>query len=213
MKAIIFLLVTFFSAGTLYAQQQVVKHHSYTTYYRPGLKEPDSVAYDLTPAMMNCSPQAPRTDNFQADPNIPGSPPPGDYAVNHGVPRTRWIDLGHLFNALDAACDGPFSDECYYTSNMLPQYQSFNQGDWKKLEIQEQKWAKTQNLRIIAGGIGSLGTLPAGENIPKFMYKAIFRNKHWQAWIMLNDPSSKGHKLDTLSNHVNELNSLTGLHL
>ncbi len=99
-------------------------------------------------------------------------------------------------------------------TNMLPQYHSFNTGDWKKLEMREQKLAKTKKLHIIAGGIGSIGHLPAGENIPKYMYKAIYMNGSWRVWIMLNDPTSKGHDIDRMwGSTIANLNTQTGLHL
>jgi endonuclease G, mitochondrial len=213
MKKLFLLGLILFVCQTVTAQ--TIKHHSYTAYYRAGLKESDSVSWDLTPAMRNCADPIPRKDAFAPDPALgTSSPKPGDYAVNSGKPRSIWINLGHLYNAEDASCDEGFYNECYYTTNMLPQYQSFNTGDWKKLEIREQKWAKTQKLHIIAGGIGSIGSLPAGENIPKFMYKAIYMNGGWQVWIMLNDPSSKGHDIDAMwKKTVQELDALTGLHL
>lgn len=198
---------------TLSASAQTFQHHDYLTHFNPVLKTPDSVSWYLTPAMVNCSNKVGRTNHFAADPNIPASPPPTDYAVNHGRPRSQWIDLGHLFNAEDAACDHPFNDECYYTSNMLPQYQSFNQGDWKSLEIAEQAWAKTRTLHIIAGGIGSLGRLPNGENIPRYMYKAIYIDGQWACYIFLNDPGSKGHGYAPWQRSKDELNAKTGLHL
>ena len=195
------------------AQAQVIKHHRYITHYNAILKEPDSVSWYLTPAMVDCNAKAKRSNDFQPDPEIPGSAHPRDYKVNHGKPRTLWIDKGHLFNADEAACDGIFADECYYMSNMLPQFQSFNEGDWKKLEIQEQKWAKTDTLHILAGGIGSIGHLLCGENIPKYMWKAIYKHGNWMIWIMLNDPSSKGHAIDFWERTATELDAKTGLHL
>ncbi|OCX54293.1 hypothetical protein BEL04_08525 [Mucilaginibacter sp. PPCGB 2223] len=206
-------ILLLFLSTALIVHAQTIQHHDYVTHYNPALKEPDSVSWYLTPAMVSCAHPMGRTNRFAADPQIPGSPQPSDYAVNHGVPRISWIDLGHLFNAEDAACDRQFNDECYYTSNMLPQYQSFNQGDWKSLEIQEQVWAKTRTLHIIAGGIGSRGRLPGGENIPKYMYKAIYINGQWTCYIFPNDPSSKGHGYAPWQRSKQELNTQTGLHL
>jgi DNA/RNA endonuclease G (NUC1) len=119
-----------------------------------------------------------------------------------------------LFNAKDAACDGGFYNECYYMTNMLPQYHSFNTGDWKKLEIREQELALTQKIHVLAGRIGSLRQLPAGEDIPAFMYKAIYMNGGWKVWIMKNSPDSKGHDIDRMwLSDIATLDRLTGLHL
>jgi endonuclease G len=192
---------------------QTIKHHHYTTYYNVKLKEPDSVAWNLTPQMVSCDKQD-RNNPFKSDPQIPNSASPDDYNVNKGNPdRPNWIDKGHLFSYMDAQCDEIDKIECFYMSNMLPQKHTFNAGKWQELEKQERIWAKTQTLHIIAGGIGTLGTLPAGENIPKYMYKAVYINGKYRAWIMPN--SSEANKFDL--NHweisLIDLNKQTGLKL
>lgn len=184
---------------------QVVKHHSYTTYYNASKHEPDSVVWDLTPTMCSCSPQV-RKDAFAQDKSIPGSATPSDYA-NSG------FDKGHLFSYDDAMCNATDKVECFLMSNMLPQIHPFNAGDWKALEMQERIWAKTITLHIIAGGIGSLGTLKSGENIPAYMFKAILMNGVYTAYIMPNLASSHGHKYDYWKVDLKTLDTKTGLHL
>lgn len=171
-------------------QAQVVQHHSYKTYYNAAIKEADSVSWDLIPQMVACSiGDSIRVDKFIPDPLIKGCPGKKDYA-NSG------FDKGHLFNFDDAVCSTIDQVECFYMSNMLPQYHPFNAGDWKVLEIQERVWAKVQKIHIVAGGFGTLGKLKAGENIPKYMWKAIYINGQYEVWIMPNAISSHGHKYD-----------------
>lgn len=186
MKTLLILLV---ALSALSASNEVaVQHHSYRTYYDAALREPDSVAWDLTPAMTACDPQA-RKDAFKTDPLIPGSATPGDY-LNSGY------DKGHLFSYDDAECSETDKAECFYMSNMLPQIHPFNAGDWKVLEIQGRRWARSQKLHIVAGGYGSLGKLRAGENIPAYMWKAILVNGRYAVWVMPNLKTSTGHKYD-----------------
>lgn len=156
----------------------VVKHHSYVSHYNPALREPDSVTWDLSPSMVQCTPPK-RKDLFTADPAIPGSAKAADY-TNSGY------DKGHLFSYDDAACSALDRVECFYMSNMLPQLHPFNAGDWKTLEVQERAFAKTTPLHIVAGGFGTLGKLNAGENIPAYMWKAIYLKGAWTVWIMPN---------------------------
>lgn len=184
---------------------QTIKHHSFTTYYNAKLKESDSVSWNLTPSMCSCTPQA-RKDAFAQDKSIPGSATPADYA-NSGY------DKGHEFSYDDAMCSPIDKVECFLMSNMLPQIHPFNAGDWKVLEVQERIWAKTQTLHIIAGGIGSLGKLKAGENIPAYMFKAIYMNGAYKAWIMPNLATSHGHPYQYWMVPIAELNSKTGLKL
>ena len=71
--------MTILLISAIWSYAQKVKHHSYTTYYNPIIKEPDSVSWDLTPFMVSCTAQV-RKDAFKQDPLIPGSATPADYA-------------------------------------------------------------------------------------------------------------------------------------
>ncbi|MBB5397177.1 DNA/RNA non-specific endonuclease [Mucilaginibacter sp. AK015] len=204
MKRVLLSLVLLGFCSVSLAQR--VQHHSYTTYYNQALGGPDSVVWNLTPNMLACG-QVTRHDKFAQDPALPNSTK-GDAYKHSGFQR------GHLFNFEESSCNETDRIECFYMSNMLPQYGSFNTGDWKRVEIQEQAWAKTTPLHIIAGGIGTLGTLASGVNIPRYMWKAICMNGQWSCWIMPNAKTSKGHtlkkwKIPTLE----EFNKKTGLHL
>lgn len=189
----------------LFAVGQTIKHHSYTTHYNAKLREADSVVWDLTPQMVSCSAQF-RKDAFKADPLIPGSAIPADYANSH-------FDKGHLFSYDDAMCNPIDKVECFLMTNMLPQIHPFNAGDWKVLEMQERVWAKTQTLHILAGGIGSLGKLRAGENVPAYMWKAIYMNGKWTCWVMPNLKTSVHHGYTFWEVPVSVLDSKTGLKL
>lgn len=198
--------VTLFALSiSLSAYAQRVAHRSYVTYYNAALGGPDSVVWDLTPAMLSCG-QVARHDRFARDPQLPGSTDGNDY-VRSGFQR------GHLFNFEEASCDATDQVECFYMSNMLPQYGSFNTGDWKKVEIQEQQWAKTTKLHILAGGIGTLGTLRSGVNVPRYFWKAIYMSGQWYRWIMPNAKTSKGHDLFYWKKGLEEFNRKTGLSL
>lgn len=176
---------------------QVIKHHSYTTYYNAALKEPDSVAWNLTPHMVLCKCIVIRKDAFKEDPLITNSAVPADY-------DDSGYDKGHLFSFDDAEFDPIDKVECFYMSNMLPQIHPFNAGDWKELEIQERIWARTQTLHIVAGGYGSLGKLKNGENIPAYMWKAIMVNGKYSVWIMPNQKTSAGHPYDKWLTSINK---------
>jgi DNA/RNA endonuclease G (NUC1) len=199
-----YLLIIFCFSATL-VSAQVVKHHSFTTYYNPKTRDPDSVSWDLTPIMCACLPQV-RKDAFAQDKAIANSATPADYVNSH-------YDKGHLFSYDDAMCDATDKVECFLMTNMLPQIHPFNAGDWKVLEMQERVWAKVSKLHIIAGGIGTLGKLKAGENIPAYMYKAILMNGKWSCWIMPNLATSHGHTYTYWMVPVAQLDAKTDLKL
>lgn len=189
---------------SLLGQAQVVKHHQYTTHYNSVTREPDSVSWTLNQVMVGCDvSKFPRKDAFKADPQISKSATPADYS-NSGY------DKGHLFSYDDAVCDQISRVECFYMSNMLPQIHPFNAGDWKVLEQWERQMAAKTLLHIVAGGYGSIGKLKAGENIPAYMWKAIYYDGAWSVWIMPNKATSHGHKFDfwKTSIHTFDLKSI-----
>jgi DNA/RNA endonuclease G (NUC1) len=168
------------------ATGQTIKHHAYTTYYNAAKGEPDSVSWDLTPAMVGCGTKT-RINKFAQDPSIPNSTGKNDYAGSG-------YDKGHLFNWDDAKCNPTDDKECFYMSNMLPQPHSLNAGDWGTLEKQERCWAATQTIHIIAGGYGTKGKLASGVNIPESCWKAIYVDGKWHGYVFPNEATSKGHK-------------------
>jgi DNA/RNA endonuclease G (NUC1) len=197
----------------------VIKHHNYISYYNPSTKEADSVSWDLNAPLVACDANpVDRKDAFKTDPLAPGSTSPSDYAVNSSVKtspkynpdRPAWIDEGHLFSYQSAMCTAFGIFECFYMTNMLPQFHAFNAGDWKTLEVQERIWARTASLHEVAGGYGVMnkdtsiygamavqlfpnGHLPGGEVIPAYMWKAISTNgKPYSVWIMRNCKHSVG---------------------
>lgn len=173
----------------LVVNAQKVQHHSYITYYNAVKGEPDSVSWELTPAMVSCNPPG-RQDHFAADPSIPNSTKPTAY-------RNSGYDKGHMFPYADAECNGTDQIECFYMTNMLPQLHALNAGDWKTLETQERVWASTQTIHIIAGGYGSKGHLASGVNIPESCWKAIYVDHKWHGYIMPNENTSTGHSYGT----------------
>lgn len=204
-KLIVLLLLPVLSYG------QVIKHHSYTVYFNPAVKCADSVVWDLTPAMVNCS-KTVRVNKFAADPLLPNSPKPSDFKQVY-KDKAHELAKGHLFSYEDAIASPIDRKECFYMTNMYRQFQNFNAGDWKSVEQYERQLAAKGTIHVIAGYIGVLETLLNGGIIPQYMYKAIWDGSQWEVWIMPNDPSSEGHDIDHWRSTVEELDKQTGLKL
>lgn len=186
-----------------------IKHQHYTTYYDVKNHEADSVSWDLTPQMISCTNKPVRKDKFDQDPQIPDTYKLKDNYAGSGY------DRGHLFSYEDASCDSTDRIECFYMSNMLPQPHYLNAGKWKTLEGLCRKWAKTQRLHIIAGGVGHLKTIGNGQVVvPKFCYKAVLMNGHYICWIFPNEIKlATSLSLDSCRISTSSLNQQTGLHL
>lgn len=188
----------------------VIHHQHYNTYYRVSRHEPDSVSWNLNPAMVNCKDKPERQGQFNMDPDIPDTYRLTDNYVGEGY------DRGHLFSFEDARCDETDRKECFYMSNILPQPPALNRGKWKTLEGYCRKWAETENIHIIAGGIGSQDTIGDGKVVvPAKCYKAVLINGKYRCWIFDNSKSvqAKDIILDSCEVSPEKLNSLTGLHL
>src|ERR1700744_2549386 len=100
-------LLILISLACMFTHAQTIHHQHYTNYYNATLKEPDSVAWDLSPAMVSCAHDIKRKDRFKADPGLQGSASPKDY-VRSG------FDKGHLFNYEDTSCDSTDCVECFF---------------------------------------------------------------------------------------------------
>jgi DNA/RNA endonuclease G (NUC1) len=208
MKTIKLLLVlTWCFCTGLQAQAQAIKHHAYITYFNAKLHCPDSVSWDLTPAMI-CK-LVTRVDKFARDPLNPNSPKPSQFIQLPAYKTNKSIELaqGHLFSYEDAMCNPIDNVECFYVDQMYEQYQGMNAGDWKTVEVYERTLPLTVGkLHIIAGFIPTPTTLangtvvppiaqvlPSGLPVVSYMYKAIYAGGKWTCWIMPNLPGTKGH--------------------
>jgi endonuclease G, mitochondrial len=133
------------------AQQKKIVHAHYVSFYNPAKKGPDSVAWDLTPSMVSCSIMA-RHDAFNQDPSLPGSAKPSDYT-------SSGFSKGHLFNWDEAKCDGGTVAECFYMTNMLPQYQCLMKVIGRGSNIMSEHWLKSK-LYILLPGASVQSGLP-----------------------------------------------------
>lgn len=169
-------------------QCQVVKHHSYTTYYNAKTHEPDSVKWLLTPTTLACKTHLARTNKFTADRAIQNTKFNADYEKSD-------YDQGHQYPAQDASCNPIDETECFYFSNMVPQCPNLNRITWKALENYTRKLATKYTVSITCGVIGSLGYIGKDKiNIPAKCFKRLKYGNVVEYYIMPNS--------DTVSNHL-----------
>ena len=111
------------------AQDTVRIHHKeYTTVYSKSKKYPVLVEWYATKAKIGCPTPLARKDQFAPDPQIKDE---SDIAKDYVGSGT---DRGHMSPAADNLCLGAaVQTECFYFTNMSPQYHSLNSGYWKTL--------------------------------------------------------------------------------
>lgn len=210
-KLIIFLSLL---SGCAPCIAQTYKHHAYTTYYNQKLHCPDSVSWDLAP--QNICALIPRKDKFAKDPLNPNSPKPSDFVQLPGEKTNKTLELaqGHLYSYESGMCNPIDNTECFFVDQMYEQYQSFNAGDWKTVEVYERQLASKGKIHVIAGFTGTITQrVSSGLPIVPYMYKAIYSAGKWTCWLMPNLPTTKGHKFPYWEVTVSVLDQKTGLKL
>ena len=168
-------------------------HNNYTTVYSKKLHYPVLVEWWETTSKDECKNQLPRKDQFGPDPLLKNETSlQKDYdAANkaHKEKGLKGFDRGHMSPAASNECNGTLVlTECFYFSNMAPQYHSLNAGDWKTLETNTRDSAiADDSVHVWAGSYGEserFGSLA----IPSHCWKVIYvsKTKTYHAYIFLN---------------------------
>lgn len=204
-----FLLLTLltFSFVAVTAQDVVVfKHTNYTTSFSKSKKYPVLVEWWITRAKVGCPTPLARVDAFQPDPqDMIETDVKKDY-VGSG------LDRGHNMPAAENQCQGmDVQIECFYMSNMAPQYHSLNAGDWKSVEVFERDLAmKNDSVHVWCGSVGESKKI-GKVSVPTQCWKVIYvkKNKEYLAFLFNNTidkPTGiESHKVD-----VKSIEKLTG---
>ena len=200
-------LLSLFVSIALSAQDTVrIKHTNYTTVFSKSKRYPVLVEWYVTRAKIGCPTPLVRKDAFQPDPQlIQETDIKADY-VGSG------LDRGHNMPAAENLCQGAdVQTECFYMSNMTPQYHSLNAGDWKTLEVLERATAlERDSVRVWAGSVGVAKKI-GRVSVPKQCWKVIYtvKDKQYLAFIFNNTPD-KPKGLYTHQVPVQAVEKLTG---
>ena len=194
-----------FSAG-----DRIIRHGGFVLSYDAARKLPKWVAYELT---------AEETDGdaerdeliFKMDPSYNET-----QAMREDYYDSGWTK-GHMACAADFKWDSDAMEETFYLTNICPQDEELNKGDWNYLERQVRAWARRYGrVWVVCGPIvnkNRYGTI--GERrvvVPDGFFKAVLvpGEKEFRsiAFVMGND--DKLYFLDKCSMSVNELEQYLG---
>lgn len=184
-----FLLIFFISYSlNLFCQDTVrIFHSNFTTVFDKQKKYPILVEWWTTKSMVTCKTPLKRKDNFKPDPKLPSETDLSKDYVNSGK------DRGHMMPAADNLCQTQqIQDECFYFSNISPQYHRLNAGDWKSLETFVRQEAQSKDsIKVWAGNIGENGKI-GRISVPKQCWKVIYIKKEnkYRAFLFENDLSN-----------------------
>jgi endonuclease G len=191
----------------VYSQDVVtIKHTNYTTHFSKSLKYPVLVEWWITKAKVGCPTPLARKDAFQPDPQLIQETSIKEDYVGSGT------DRGHNMPAAENQCQtADVQTECFYMSNMTPQYHSLNAGDWKSLEVLERQWAmESDSVHVWCGSVGEAKRI-GRVAVPKTCWKVVYivKSKEYFAFIFDNTPDKptglNSHKVD-----VSDVEKLSG---
>ncbi len=191
---------------------RIVRHGAYVSSYNTSTLIPDWVAYELT-----AEEAGGRRDRegieFRMDPDLKGC----TQAMREDYSGSGWTK-GHLMPAADAATSSSTMEETFYFTNICPQDETLNAGDWQFLEKKVRSWARRYgSVFVVTGpivGENRYGTIGDRDvTVPDAFYKALLvRRKDGSyssiAFVMGND--SERYFLKDCNITVDELERLTG---
>lgn len=114
--------------------EQIIEHLAYTVSYNHDWNLPNWVAYELTSEELYGDVK--RSNHFAPDPLVSGDP-----VVTDDYSHSDY-DRGHMAPAADMKWSEQAMRESFYMSNICPQNQNLNRGDWNDLEELARDWAR-----------------------------------------------------------------------
>ena len=183
-----------------------IKHTEYTTVFSKSLKYPVLVQWWTTKAKVSCAVPLKRIDSFGPDPMLVSETNLlADY-------KGSGLDRGHVTPAADNLCNGPkVMAECFYFTNMIPQYHALNAGDWKTLEtLTRTIAAEKDSVMVWAGAIGTQSKI-GRVSVPVKCWKVIYvkKDKTYHCYVF-NNIVEKQTGLESKKVTIEEVKRLTG---
>ena len=191
---------------------RIVRHGAYISSYNTETLIPNWVAYELT-AEETAGERRREGIEFRMDPSLKGC----TQAMREDYAGSGWTK-GHLMPAADAAFESGAMAETFYFTNICPQDETLNAGDWQYLEKKVRQWANRYgSIWVVTGpiiGENRYGTI--GEHdvvVPDSFYKALLIRKpngSYSAIAFVMDNDDERYFLKDCQMNVDELEALTG---
>ena len=188
----------------------LLRHDGFVVSYDADAKIPRWVAYELTAEETNGDAERDELV-FKMDPSYKRA-----QAMREDYSESGWTK-GHMACAADFKWDSDAMAETFYLTNICPQSEELNKGDWNYLERQVRAWARKYGMVwVVCGpivGKNRYGTIGEREVVvPDAFFKAVLapgRGGYQSiAFVMGND--AQRYYLDKCSMSVNELEKRTG---
>lgn len=190
----------------------IVPHKAYVSSYNEETLIPDWVAYELT-ADETGGTESRGGIEFRMDPTLRGV----TQAMREDYSGSGWTK-GHLMPAADAAYSTTTMGETFYFTNICPQDETLNAGDWAYLEKRVRQWANRYgHIWVVTGpivGENRYGTIGEREVVvPDSFFKALLiqkKNGSYSAIAFVMDNDDERYYLKDCYLTIDELETLTG---
>ena len=146
-----------------------------------------------------------RTDAWEYDPIIPQEFQP----VLYSSWTQRDMDRGHMMASADRSASPEINRTTFYFTNMVPQNQTMNSGNWADLETKVRSWTTEvayDTLYVVTGSILPESPEPityatdteGNESaIPKYLYKALLKKE-----LVSGEYTSIAFKMENTDNRI-----------
>lgn len=193
---------------------EIILHHKgYSVGYNTENLLPNWVAWELYKEKL--TEDASRYKKFLPDPDLPK-----EYAITtHEYTHSGW-NRGHMCPAADNKWDADAMKESFYTTNICPQNENLNKGDWNDLEEACREWAMTESVYIVCGPVlykepvyGFIGK-EFEIRVPEAFYKVVLKgieSGNPQAIGFIFKNQSGNNKLYKYVNTIDEVERITGI--
>ena len=191
---------------------QTVHYKSLVVYFNKYYRVPNCVAYELTSTMtaMADSRDAENRANykFEKDHDVKGCPDWWEYKES-GYTR------GHMAPAMDMRWDKTAMAQCFLMTNICPQLDEMNDGEWRHAEEAVHKWSRTAGrLIVITGPIFSNNMKRIGKHqdiaVPERFFKVIYSPKQNRAIAFVMENKKMPNSWTNYATTIDKVEALTG---
>jgi len=181
-------------------------------YFNKYYRVPNCVAYELTNTMtsMADSRDAENRANykFERDHDVKGCPDWWEYKES-GYTR------GHMAPAMDMRWNKTAMEQCFLMTNICPQLDEMNDGEWRHVEEAVHKWSRTaKRLIVLTGPIFSNDMERIGKHddiaVPKSFFKVIYSPEQNRAIAFVMENKKMPNSWTNYATTIDKVEALTG---
>ena len=191
---------------------ETIHYKAITVYFNKHYHVPNCVAYELTStmtAMADSREAENRADyQFERDCNVKGCPDWWDYK-DSGYTR------GHMAPAMDMRWDKTAMEQCFLMTNICPQLDEMNDGEWRHVEEAVHRWSRTaKRLIVFTGPIFSKDMEYIGKDIdiavPDRFFKVVYSPEHNRAIAFVMENQEMPNSWTNYATTIDKVEALTG---